>query len=443
MDISSLLLADLSSFLAQQGEKKTLLVGISGGADSVALLCLLNTLKQAEHFSLHAVHVSHGLRESGKRDEQFVCALCTQLSVPCHVYPVTVKTEGSVENNARIARYQAFETAYKKVNADLLLLAHHMDDQAETVLLHLLYGTGLQGVRGMRTCCTMNGMHIVRPLLRVSRSQIIDYLKSVHQPFMEDETNGDTCFTRNFLRHDILAPINQRMHNASNNIARFAQIAEAEDDYLYQTTQILLQKYAVHSNTNIFLKKEVFAQLHLALKRRLIKQFLSPYIEIDFSKTEEIIHCLPYNRKVVNLSHKASLLILEHNVHLVFEDAPSLPLDKERMLTVSKEMTHFDGKRAQAFPLSLFQNAVFRYKQKGDFIIPFSKHQKVSLKEYLIDKKVDLPFRQHLPLLAVQNEVLMVFGVGASEKLRLTAHQENILVTLRTPFPWEDKNTII
>ena len=202
-----------------------LLVGLSGGADSVALLrLLLEGGKQVD-----AVHVNHGLRGAeSDGDEAFVRALCAQLNVPLLTY-LAVPPENPGEGWAREVRYGFFRQAMAETQADALVLAHHRDDQAETLLMHLLRGAGLTGLTGMAADATVDGMRILRPLLMYSRAELRVYLKNNQQPWREDGSNADHRYLRNALRADVLPLLERLITGAAERIATTAFLL-AEDE---------------------------------------------------------------------------------------------------------------------------------------------------------------------------------------------------------------------
>ena len=182
-----------------------LLVGLSGGADSVALLVLL----QESGARLSAVHVNHGLRGGASDgDEAFVRQLCRERGVPLWVFRAD-PGDRSDENWARDARYGFFREAMALSGADALVLAHHREDQAETMLLHLLRGTGLQGLGAMAADTQRDGMRILRPLLGVSRAALREALTARGLAWREDATNADPRYLRNALRRDVMPLLEQ------------------------------------------------------------------------------------------------------------------------------------------------------------------------------------------------------------------------------------------
>ncbi|MDP2824577.1 MAG: tRNA lysidine(34) synthetase TilS [Sulfuritalea sp.] len=205
-----------------------LVVGLSGGIDSVSLLHVLLRLGHEGDFRVSALHVHHGL--SGNADDwaDFSRQLCDHWEVPLSVVHVAVERDSAdgLEAAARRARHEA----YSREEGDCIVLAHHRGDQAETLLFNLLRGTGLAGAAAMAS----RQRRLLRPLLSVSRSDIEDYARVHDLHWVEDESNRDTGFSRNFLRHDILASLSQRFPAAEKNLAaatgRFAEAASLLDE---------------------------------------------------------------------------------------------------------------------------------------------------------------------------------------------------------------------
>jgi tRNA(Ile)-lysidine synthase len=187
--------------LFQGGE--SVLVAVSGGADSVALLDVLREIAPRLHLSLACVHVDHGLRPEAPADAEFVQRLCAEQSIPFHLERVTVRQGppwDGLEAEARRARYAAFESRAGRVGATRIATGHTADDQAETVLMRLLQGAGPRGLAGIAPA---RG-RLVRPLLDIRRAEIVAHLRSRGVGWVEDETNVDRRFLRNRLRHDVL-----------------------------------------------------------------------------------------------------------------------------------------------------------------------------------------------------------------------------------------------
>ena len=189
----------------------TVLVAVSGGADSVALACATAALRGASQGRLIVAHLNHQLRgDEAAADERFVLELSRRLELPCEVRREPVAGRAALagdglEAAARAARYQFFRETAERLGARHVATAHTADDQAETILHRALRGTGLNGLAGMRRVRPLgSAATIIRPLLGVRRADVLDYLDELGQPYRDDATNSDTRFTRNRLRHDLL-----------------------------------------------------------------------------------------------------------------------------------------------------------------------------------------------------------------------------------------------
>ena len=183
-----------------------LVVALSGGADSVALLHWL--VHSQVGVPVVAIHINHGLQKEASEWQKFCEDLCDLLGVEIRSVSVKVDTKGSIEENARLARYAAFEEFLRP--RDLLLLAHHMDDQLETVLLNLFRGSEVFGVQGMPVKRAIAGVKLFRPLLETRRHEILSYCRKNKLSWVEDNTNMDLGMDRNFLRHELLPKIAAR-----------------------------------------------------------------------------------------------------------------------------------------------------------------------------------------------------------------------------------------
>ena len=189
--------------------KDKILVGLSGGADSVALLHFICQLSKKQQFSVYACHIDHQLRVNSKKDAAFAKDYAKSLGVECFVKKVNVKTlakkeKKSIEHAARTLRYKAFEEAAKKFNCSKIALAHHADDNAETFFLNLLRGTKAKGLCGIPVVRTAGKRQIIRPFLCITREQIKKYLKQYDLKNVEDETNREDIYLRNWIRLKLL-----------------------------------------------------------------------------------------------------------------------------------------------------------------------------------------------------------------------------------------------
>ena len=270
----------------------TVLVALSGGADSVCLLLLLNEIKRqcADEldFALEAVHVEHGIRGAESRaDAGFASDLCERLNIPCHVHSVDVPQYAAshglgLEEAARILRYEAFEkevtTAYaadqKQGNSRqaVVAVAHHMEDNAETVLFQMLRGSGAKGLAGMHPVSVKNGVTYIRPLLSATRAQIEEYLKENGQAFVTDATNTDTAYSRNKLRHDVFPLLLQINDRAIEHINESAGQLAVMNDFYEQQLKEACDSMVSKKEGRVILEISRFESLHPALKSGVARE---------------------------------------------------------------------------------------------------------------------------------------------------------------------------
>ncbi|MBO4707373.1 MAG: tRNA lysidine(34) synthetase TilS [Elusimicrobiaceae bacterium] len=203
--------------------KQNVLIALSGGADSVALLHFACALGKKMQFKVYACHVNHNLRSTAKRDENLAINLCKELNVPIIVKKVAVKTlvkkeKLSLEHAARKLRYKAIENAAKEFNCKVIIFAHHADDNVETFLLNLLRGTQLKGLGGIPAKRPLGTLEIIRPFLCLSKQEILEYCKYHNLPYENDETNFDDIYTRNFIRLNLLPILEEKQPQIRKHI---------------------------------------------------------------------------------------------------------------------------------------------------------------------------------------------------------------------------------
>lgn len=208
--------------------KQTVLIALSGGADSVALLHFACALGKKKQFKVCACHVNHNLRPTAKRDENLVINLCKELNVPLIVKKVAVKTLAkkeklSLEHAARKLRYKALEESAAKFNAKVIAFAHHADDNVETFFLNILRGTQLKGLGGIPATRPLGELKIIRPFLCVTKKEILEYCTYHNLPFENDETNFDDIYTRNFIRLKLLPMLEEKQPQIRKHILEISK----------------------------------------------------------------------------------------------------------------------------------------------------------------------------------------------------------------------------
>lgn len=426
-------MAKVSVARREIGSPQRVLIALSGGADSVALFCILKELSCHERFEIAAVHVNHGLRKTADRDELFCEHLCAQNSVP--YFNRRVHLKGTSEQEARQARYNAFANVYKEWHADAIALAHHSGDQAETILMHLFRGSGTKGVAGMQMLSTYkkNGieMRLFRPLLSCAKESLQKIALEKHGSYCHDETNDSDMYTRNYLRLHIMPAIKKKMPKAEEALCRTAEIFQTENDLLDTMAKDFLSGHARQSAPVPFIEYPAFRALHLALRRRIMLLFLPS--EENFEIIDSAASIQPGMN--VNLQGRCHLHADEKMICLVHSHSLQQPI-ASLMIEPANNRTG-NGIRSQSMSKCLYSSCSLRYRMPGDFIQPFGMTGTKSLQDYFVDRKVPEPMRDHMPLLCKGNEVIWIIGIGPSEKVRNTDNEERVYLTYTGSLPFE------
>ncbi|NBD28067.1 tRNA lysidine(34) synthetase TilS [Paenibacillus glycinis] len=268
----------------------TLVVAVSGGPDSMALLHLLHRLSAPERLTLVAAHVDHGFRgEESAREAETVRQYAAALGVPCESTFIDMPAyieESRMNGQAasREKRYAYLHGIAHTYGASRIALAHHADDQAETVLMRIIRGTGLGGLAGIPISRFEKNVELIRPLLRKYKADILRYCDLWAVPYSHDSSNGHKHYFRNVVRLDILPYLSAHNPQFPQSLVRLAELAAAEDDWLAQETKAVYERHVLPYREGCQLNRKALLGLHVALQRRLIKLILS-YIGLETETT--------------------------------------------------------------------------------------------------------------------------------------------------------------
>ena len=406
---------------------------VSGGADSVALLQALHVLSQEEGFFLTAAHVDHGLRESAGLDAEFVRTMCAGLDVPCRVYRVQV--QGKSEDAARAARYEALMDACAQDGSAALALAHHLRDQAETMLLHLFRGSGGGGLsamaeRSLRAWPERDGTLLLwRPLLDVPPDTIRRALNQKGISWREDETNAGEAYLRNYLRHQVLPVITARVPRAEEAMSRAAKVLSEEEAYFRHEAKLFLERdgNACLYDPCRWVRYVPLLRLHPALRRHVIR--LACPVSLDWETTEKLMSLSPGQK--MNLPEGWRARCSREYLHFLppkDKEIPPAPPMSGTLIVQPWQGETGDGKRVQAIPRHIYEACELRFGQPGDVIHPLGGPGTKSMQDYWVDKKVDQPFRRYMPLLCLGNRVVWAIGAGVGEEARVSPGDDAVLL---------------
>ncbi|WP_240633492.1 tRNA lysidine(34) synthetase TilS [Paenibacillus montanisoli] len=269
---------------------ETVVVAVSGGPDSMALLHMLHSLREEERLKLVAAHVDHGFRgEESAREAESVRQYSAQLGIPCETVqfnlPAYIEETGmNAQAAAREKRYAFLHQVARTYGAARIALAHHADDQAETVLMRIVRGTGPAGLAGIPIRRIEKNVELIRPLLRTYKADILRYCEQWAIPFSQDSSNGQKYYFRNAVRLDVLPYLSSFNPQLSQSLVRLADLAAAEDDWLEQETMAVFERQIAPHGEGCQLTRKALLGLHVALQRRLIKLILR-YIGLETETT--------------------------------------------------------------------------------------------------------------------------------------------------------------
>lgn len=418
----------------------SILVAVSGGADSVALLTLLKEAAAEKKIRLTAAHFEHGIRgEASLADAAFVRGLCMRWHVPLIEgsadVPAFAREMGmGIEQAAREARYAFLREAKQEAGAQVIALAHHRDDQAETVMMHLLRGSGLQGMTGMRV---LEG-DLYRPLLHVSKEALVAFLQNEGIDWREDATNRETDTPRNGLRWRVFPEAERFYPGAKAAVVRFSEIASAENDYMERETDRVIRESGCALPGGWLLRLEDKDALHPALIMRAVRRMTG--LSYDAVKRACELCLCTSGREGLAEGWRAE----RGGQGLYLLDGSWKGLDSRALLsegvTELGSLGRLKAEKGRGIPVrddvfcqeldrKALEGAVVRTRLPGDTIHPLGAPGRQKLKEYLINRHVDRPLRDFIPLLAKGKNVLWAIGVGISEEVRLKEGSEPVRLT--------------
>ena len=410
-------------------------VACSGGRDSICLLHFLNSVKAELDCEVVAVNVDHGIRATSALDTEFVMQFCKDNHIRAYKFKGEAlkvqKEEGlTLEQAARKVRYGIFETVVKKGLVDKIALAHHLNDQAETVLLNILRGAGLAGARGMEPI--RDGIYI-RPMLTTPREEIMSYLDENNLEYVEDETNKDNTYSRNYIRNVVMPTLRKQFKSVDRNIVNFASICAKDDDYI--NSQINLGTL-VETKDMTKIPLAYFYQDEAIVNRILMKvfaRFAKQDIERKHINMVREFAVEANNGNVINLPFKIKamkeydyLVIGTFKKKEMFGEYPfrsgKLKIENYGVIrsTISNVRTEPKIHQHIIDANKLPEDAVWRFRQEGDTFSPLGLGGTKKLKDYFIDKKIPQRMRDEIPVLVVGNKVLAVADIEIADEIKVT-----------------------
>ena len=429
--------------ILQPYANKRICVAVSGGKDSMALLHYLNAHAKEYGITLTALNCDHGMRgEASERDSAFVAAYCGGNGIELHSFKVE-KGYFKNEEGARMWRLHCYNEVLNEGAADLIATAHHLNDNAETVLFNLARGTALSGMTGITD---LPALGLIRPLIGCSRKEIDEYIEENNIPFVTDESNFTDDYTRNKIRHNVLPALEEAVPGAAGSIFRFSRLAAEYDEYFERQAEKILVDRPKHG----FLIKpceEPVIFRRAAYKCIAVWWQCKDYTAEHFNKLFEL-QSLENGKKfeflgLTAIKEEGGVAIVQDYM-LKFE-AEGMPFrynfdwDCECYYMGQLACAEYEKYLPDALELidpnvptkilkydvdKIPESAVIRFKREGDRFTKFGGGTK-SLSDYLTDKKVPQSLRATLPLVCDGSDVLIVGGVEISDKIKVDENTRN------------------
>lgn len=435
----------------------TVVVGVSGGPDSMALLAFLHQMQDHYNLQLQVAHLNHGFRgKEALKDAQFVHDMAQRFGLPCAIKTVDVpsfkkKSTLSSQEAAREVRYQFLEEVRKRCNASKIALGHNADDQAETLMMWLLRGTGLQGLGGIPP--VRRG--IIRPLIETTREEIETFLTEKNIPFVVDSSNQNPDYLRNKLRQQLF-PLLKEHYNPQlvKRLAKTASIVRLDNEYLDSITQAMLEDIIVsRDSTSAVINRTALLALPVALQVRCIRSVLEKVKgnlkRISATHCNAILKIVSNDKpsKVLQLpdgirvekSYQQLKLTRPQSAPLPFHYSFTAIPDRVRIQEIGREM-HFaivegndhasidnNARVACLDEGKVVMPLTIRNVKPGDRFQPLGMEGEKKIKDFFIDEKVSLPERRRIPLVLCKEVVVWVGGMRIDHRLRVTKNTRKML----------------
>ncbi len=407
-----------------------LLLAVSGGVDSMVLLHYLQEYSKTNSLKLAVAHLDHQKRPESAMDCEFVKHTCKQYAIPCYVDKLTNKLQGNFHDNARNARYDFFVEIANKIGANKIILAHNANDNAETILMRLNRGSSFEGYRGILPKTLYKDIVIIRPMLTISRSEILEYKELHNVDFVVDSSNEEDSYTRNRYRHHVLPFLKSENPKYLEKFEQFSDYQTKAYHLIETLSNSFLQKHVKEDKNSLVFDVSAFRDLEDILKMEVIKQIVNLQtdnsVELHHTNINDIILLCLNDKSHVELHLDEKLHIFKSYNNVSFTSVNKECIEYEYLIHECKEITLPDNALViiTKYPnkyygiiyklcynnLDLIFPLKVRNRRNGDKIFTDSGTKKI--KDVFINKKIPLNTRNNVPiLLNNMNEIIWIPNV--------------------------------
>jgi len=416
-------------------------VACSGGVDSICLLHYLNSIKDKFNIDVVAININHSIRENSAEDTKFVEDFCKEHKIRLYKFKVDClkiaqEKKLSIEEAARVARYGMFDSLMSKGIVDKICLGHHFQDQAETVLLNLFRGCGLSGASGMEYVRD----NYLRPMLDATKLEIETYARENALSYVEDESNFDETYSRNFLRNNIMPKLRAKWNNLDKNLVDFAKICKEDDEYIrttYMLDGIIEEQNLIRIPLSYFLypnaviNRVIFEAFeYLKVNKDIEKKHIKIIKDMANQAQNGVKISLP-NKVIVHKEYdfiSISVKVEKPKQEEIKFRLGSFNLVNFGNLTVRKSGKYeFLNNNHIIDSDKLPEGCVIRTRKAGDVFAKFGSGSK-KLNDYFIDIKVPQRLRSEIPLICKDNVVYCVLGYEISDLVKTDASTKSAYI---------------
>ncbi|MGM0501306.1 MAG: tRNA lysidine(34) synthetase TilS [Bacillota bacterium] len=442
-------------------KKEKIVIGVSGGPDSIAVAHILKQLQEKYDLELHIAHLDHQLRGvESKSDARFVNEFASEFNIPitikeCDVKQYQQENNLSLENAARQVRYNFFYELIDRLGFDKLAVGHHVNDQAETIIMNFLRGAGLKGLGGIKPY----NNKVIRPLIEVEKNKIKQYCIENNLSWRVDRTNQEEICLRNKIRLSLLPRLRTEYNdNLIKNLKQMAEVFRVEDDFMTEQTKQFFSKIVISKAENkLIIDHQKFLELDLAIQRRMIrllfKKLTGTYKDLYFNNIQEVLDVIAQNKTGIEIDLPEGIIVRFNYGQIIF----MLAKENEEVDFFSYQLTV--GEQLEMPELGLVINSeviandypwqqevaeteksffdleqvgkefYVRQRKKGDSFQPLGMSGTKKVKDFLIDEKIPLFKRDQIPVFTTAKQNIFYLGkLRIDDKYKVTNQTENILM---------------
>ena len=440
----------ITNKLIEKGDR--IVVGVSGGPDSLCLLSLLNSLKDKYELRLIVVHINHSLRKEADFEENYVKEIATKLNLNFFSKKVDInmlskERKCSTEEVARNVRYEFFREVLEKTNSNKIAVAHNKNDNAETVLMNIIRGSGNTGVSGIDN----KNNDIIRPLICIGRDEIEKYCEEKSLTTMIDKTNFETVYTRNKVRNLVIPMLKEINPDIIESLNRFSEIVRDEEEFIEEYVKEIYNKIVIHNEDELYIEKNEFLELKVGLKRRILRMAIYEFNkrlkdvsfktvnnaidEIEHSQNGNIIKIVP---GVKIFAQYSKLKFIKEKIEIedyIYElNIPGRVYLKEinKWITVEVKNAEDVGITEKNPNIHFFDIAktgkklYVRNRKNGDYFYPTGMEGKKKLKDFFSDLKLEK--RDEIPIVTNGEEIIWVVGLRSSKNFLKDKSTKEVII---------------